>query len=268
MSAASTAKSPVSQEERSPLVLSVVKAFHLLETIAAHDSGLTLGELSKQNDLHPSTAHRLLHTLIEVGFVRQEPRTRSYQLGAKAFQLVTPARQRGDVASVAAPLLRQLAETVEETANLYVLEGVDVVHVAQSESPKAVRMMTSVGTRLPVYCSASGKALLANLPSAQSEALLAKLELVPHTPNTVTDLDELRVELDRIRRRGYAVDDEEQEIGVRCVGAAVRDHAGFPVTAISVSGPSGRITVHRLAELAHQVQACAAALSHALRFET
>ncbi len=265
-STTTTTSTTPEQDDRSPLVLSVVKAFNLLETVAATSGGLTLGELSKKNDLHPSTTHRLLHTLIEIGYIRQEARTRRYHLGSKSLNLVSPARQRIDVADLAADFLRELAEQVEETANLYIRDGDEVVHVSQSEAPKAMRIFTTVGTRLPIYCTASGKALLANLPAGELDFVLERLNLERHAPNTITQLDDLRVELSRIRRRGYAVDDEEQEIGVRGVGAVIRDHTAQPLAAISVSGPSGRISVHRLAELAQSVQVAAARISHELGY--
>jgi IclR family acetate operon transcriptional repressor len=252
-------------EERSSQVSSVLKAFGLLETIAA-SGGLSLSELSRRNDLHPSTAHRLLHTLIGIGYVRQDPATRRYLLGPRtaAIGLATPVNRHGALQEAAAPYLRRLAELVGESVNLYVLDGHEVVLLAQSGGPTAIRMFTSVGTRMPAYCTAAGKVLLANLPAPALAERVADLALMPRTPNTIVDPDDLLVELDRIRRRGYAVDDEEQEIGVRCVGAAIRPHAGDAVAAVSISGPTGRINVHHIADLAQRVQETATQIGQRL----
>ena len=250
-------------EERTGHVLSVIKAFSLLETIAGAADGLTLGELSKANKLHASTAHRLLQTLIEIGYVRQAARTRRYHLGARTFSLATPARWRADVEALALPFLRRLAEQVEEIVRLYVLDGGDIVTVGQAEPARASRVFSSIGGRMPAYCTAGGKVLLAHLPPEQAD-MIGRLTLVPQTANTITQLDDLRVELDRIRRRGFAVDDEEQEIGVRCVAAIVLAPGNAPSAAVSVSGPAGRISVHRMAELAQWVQETAHLIAHEL----
>lgn len=247
--------------ERSSLVRSVVKAFSILETIAAAPDGMALGELSREDDLHPSTAHRLLHTLVELGYVQQDPRTRRYLVGARATDLAQPVRRHGERARLAQPLLARLSETVNETVNLLVLDGDTAIHLARSVPQAAVRMASSWGARLPLYCTAGGKALLANLEPALQEQLLSTIVLSRRTPNTITQLDDLRVELDRIRRRGYAVDDEEQELGVRCVAAAVLANGPDMLAAVSVSGPSGRVSVHRLAELARLVGETAGAIA-------
>lgn len=249
------------QAERSPLVLSVLKALSLLETMAGKPDGLTLAELSKHNELHPSTAHRLLHTMLEAGYVRQEPRTRRYHLGSRVFRLASPARQRSDIEMLALPHVRALAEAVEETANWAVLEGTEVVYVSQAESPKSLRMLTLLGTRWPAHATASGKALLAYWPADEQSELLRQLSLHAQTPNTITEIDDLLVDLDRIRRRGYAVDDEEQAVGMRSIAAVVVDGAGMPLGAVSIAGPSGRLNVHRLTDVGSQVQATAAAIA-------
>jgi len=246
--------------ERSSLVRSVVKAFNILETIAAAPEGMALSQLSREDELHPSTAHRLLHTLVELGYVRQDPRTRRYLVGARALSLAQPIRQHSELARLAQPFLSRLSETVHETVNLLMLDGDAAVRIAQAVPPATVHM-SSWGSRMPLYCTAGGKALLAHLDRAAQEQLLGTIALLPRTPNTITQLDDLRVELDRIRRRGYAVDDEEQELGVRCVAAAVLVPQLDVPAAVSVSGPSGRISVHRLAELARLVGQTAAAIA-------
>jgi DNA-binding IclR family transcriptional regulator len=263
---ATTNHTPLAEGKRSNSVLSVLKALQLLETLADARTGLSLSDLSRRNDLHPSTAHRLLHTLAEAGYVRQETSDRNYHLGAAAINLAIAASRHTDVRTLAAPYLRQLADTTQETASLVVLDGEEIVYIAQAESTNTVRTFNSIGTRVPAYASAGGKALLAHLPLAQQELSGTRGELAPFTTNTLTDPESLQVELERIRRRGYAIDDEEYERGMRCIAAIVHDHAAAVVAALMLSGPSTRITISRLTDLAQQVQACAAELSHVLGY--
>ncbi len=246
---------------RSNTVLSVIKALQLLETLAAAPAGLTLGELSRRNDLHPSTTHRLLHTLVEAGYVRQDPHDRNYHLGARGMNLAAAASRHTDVRALALPYLRQLTDTTEETVSLVIREGTEIVYIAQAESSNTVRTFTSIGARSPLYCTAGGKMLLAMLPHVKQNGLLDQIDFVRRTSNTLTDADMLRVELERIRRRGYAVDDEEFEWGMRCVAAAIQDRSGDAIAAVIISGPSTRISISRLTDLTQQVQQCVAEIS-------
>jgi IclR family acetate operon transcriptional repressor len=255
-------------EERSPRVLSVIKAFALLETIITTADSHSLKDLSTRHNMHPSTVHRLLHTLIEIGYVRQDPHSRRYYPGARVDMLRQVDHSQSTLQQTAMPRLRALAEHTKENVSLYVLEGQNVVHLAQIESPNSVQVVLPLGARLPVYSTASGKVLLAHLDVRSRKNLLEQLQLEQHTPNTITHLDDLRVELDRIRRRKYAVDDEEQELGMRGIAAVVRDASGHGVGAVSLSGPSARISVHRLMELSQLVQDTAATLSHDLGYES
>lgn len=249
---------------RSNMVLSVVKALQLLETLATSPTGLALSDLSRRNELHPSTTHRLLHTLVEAGYVRQDPNDRNYHLGASALNLAASASRNLDTRTLAIPFLRQLAAITQETAGLVVLDNSDVVYVAQAESNSTVRTSNSIGSRLPAYVNAGGKVLLAQLASERLHSLLGAASLPAYTGNTLTDPDALHVEFERIRRRGYAVDDEEYESGMRCVAAVVRDHSGDATAAVILSGPSTRITISRLSDLVQQVQQCAREISLSL----
>lgn len=255
-------------EGRSSRVLSVIKAFALLETIITAADSHSLTDLSKRHDMHPSTVHRLLHTLIEIGYVRQDPHSRRYYPGERVDMLRPPEHIQSTLQQVAMPRLHTLAEHTKETVSLYALEGQNVVQLAQIESSNSVQIVLPLGARLPVYSTASGKVLLAHLDVRSRTNLLEQLQLEQHTPNTITHLDDLRVELDRIRRRKYAVDDEEQELGMRSIAAVVRDASGHGVGAVSLSGPSARISVHRLMELSQLVQDTAAAVSHDLGYES
>lgn len=217
-------------------VQSVERAFQLLEALADSNGVATLSELSTASGLPMPTIHRLVRTLAQQGYVRQDT-ARRYTLGPRLIRLgETAGRLLG---SWARPYLAELMEATGETANLAVLEGGEVVYVGQVQSRRSMRMFTEVGRRVQPHCTGVGKALLAQLPEAEARAVLGTRPLPAHTEFTVTDPEALFAQLAAAREAGYVVDDQEQEIGVRCIAVAV---PGAPTpTALSVSGPEARI---------------------------
>ncbi|WP_035796080.1 IclR family transcriptional regulator [Kitasatospora mediocidica] len=217
-------------------VQSVERAFLLLEALADSGGIATLSELSTTSGLPMPTIHRLVRTLAQQGYVRQDT-ARRYTLGPRLIRLgETAGRLLG---SWARPYLAELMEATGETANLAVLEGGDVVYVGQVQSRRSMRMFTEVGRRVQPHCTGVGKALLAQLPEDEARAVLGTQPLPAHTAFTVTDPTALFAQLAQAREAGYVVDDQEQEIGVRCIAVAV---PGAPTpTALSVSGPEARI---------------------------
>src|SRR5690606_11144766 len=195
-------------------VRSLERAFDLLEHLADAGGEMALSELTEVSGLPMPTIYRLMRTLVNQGYVRQEPSKR-YALGPRLVRL-------------------------GEGASMAVVEGDEAVYVAQVPSRHSMRMFTEVGRRVQPHCTGVGKALLSQLPDERVKEILARTGMEPHTPNTLTSPEALLAELAQVREQGYAVDDEEQELGVRCVAVPLR---GAPaLTAISVSGPSGRMT--------------------------
>ncbi|GAA2115010.1 allantoin degradation transcriptional regulator AllR [Kitasatospora saccharophila] len=225
-----------STERTTGSVQSVERAFQLLEALADSGGIATLSELSATSGLPMPTIHRLVRTLVAQGYVRQDT-ARRYTLGPRLIRLgETAGRLLG---SWARPYLAELMEATGETANLAVLEGGEVVYVGQVQSRRSMRMFTEVGRRVQPHCTGVGKALLAQLPEDEARALLGPGPLQAHTPYTVTEPAALLGRLATARDLGYVVDDQEQEIGVRCIAVAV---PGAPTpTALSVSGPEARI---------------------------
>lgn len=218
-------------------VRSLERAFDLLEHLADAGGELALSELTEVSGLPMPTIYRLMRTLVNQGYVRQEPSKR-YALGPRLIRLGEGAGRL--LGTWARPGLARLVDEIGETANMAVLEGDEAVYVAQVPSKHSMRMFTEVGRRVQPHCTGVGKALLSQLSDRRVREILARTGMDAHTPNTVTDPDALVAELARIRKRGYALDNEEQEIGVRCVAVPL---PGAPaLTAISVSGPSGRMT--------------------------
>ncbi|GAA1335036.1 IclR family transcriptional regulator [Saccharothrix algeriensis] len=237
-------------------VQSLRRAFDLLERLADAGGEAGLSELAAASGLPLPTIHRLIRTLVALGYVRQNS-NRRYALGSRLIRLGEGAsRQFG---AWARPFLAELVDAVGETANLAVLDGDEVVYVAQAPSRHSMRMFTEVGRRLLPHGTGVGKAMLSRLPRDRVRALLERTGLPAYTPNTITDVDELLASLDRIAERGYALDEGEQELGVRCV--AVPLVGGPTAAAVSVSGPEGRLTQEAVGRIAPAVVAVAERLS-------
>ncbi|MEV6901869.1 IclR family transcriptional regulator [Amycolatopsis sp. NPDC051372] len=240
-------------------VQSLQRAFELLEHLADTGGEASLSELATLSGLPMPTIHRLIRTLVDLGYVRQNT-NRRYALGARLIRLGENASMQ--FGSWARPLLVELVEEVGETANLAVLERDEVVYVAQVPSKHSMRMFTEVGRRLLPHGTGVGKAMLAQLPADDVAALLARTGMPAYTEHTFTDPGALAAELTRIASQGYALDEAEQELGVRCIAVAV---PGMPVpAAVSVSGPSGRLTADAVASIAPVVQKVADRLSQQL----
>ncbi|AGM08549.1 IclR family transcriptional regulator [Amycolatopsis keratiniphila] len=240
-------------------VQSLQRAFELLEHLADTGGEASLSELATLSGLPMPTIHRLIRTLVDLGYVRQNT-NRRYALGARLIRLGENASMQ--FGSWARPLLAELVDEVGETANLAVLERDEVVYVAQVPSKHSMRMFTEVGRRLLPHGTGVGKAMLAHLPSEDVTALLTRTGMPSYTEHTFTDEDALLRELAKIAQQGYALDEAEQELGVRCVAVAV---PGAPVpAAVSVSGPSGRLTMEAVERIAPVVQRIATSLGSTL----
>lgn len=217
-------------------VQSVERTFELLERMADAGGEVALSDLAESSGLPLPTIHRIMRTLVGAGYARQQP-SRRYALGPRLIRLgETASRTLG---SWARPYLAELTEAVGETSNMAVLDGEQVVYVAQVPSQHSMRMFTEVGRRVDAHATAVGKALLAHLPEDAAVQVLQRSGMRPQTERTITGVDAMREELARVRQLGYALDDGEQEVGVRCYAVAV---PGAPSnTALSISGPESRM---------------------------
>ncbi|WP_116102903.1 IclR family transcriptional regulator [Amycolatopsis thermalba] len=237
-------------------VQSLRRAFELLELLADTGGEASLSELAATSGLPMPTIHRLIRTLVQLGYVRQNT-NRKYALGARLIRLGEHASMQ--FGTWARPLLAELVEATGETANLAVLERDEVVYVSQVPSKHSMRMFTEVGRRVLPHGTGVGKAILSQLPPEDVRALLDRTGMPAYTEHTFTDPDELLAHLTQVAAQGYAVDESEQELGVRCVAVPL---TGTPApAAVSVSGPSGRLTREAVARIAPLVQATAATLS-------
>jgi len=253
---------------KSPYQVQVLdRALAILDILSAEGPDLSLGEISDKLELHKSTAHRLTMVLERHKLIERNSGSGRYRLGLKLFELGTRAISHLDLRERARPVLDRLVLETSETVHLGILEDTEVLYLDKVEPARSVRMSSSVGRRNPAYCTAMGKATLAHLPDAQVEEIVRKHGLKAMTANTITSFLDLKTELKAVRERGYAVDDEEIEEGVRCVGCVVRNFSGAPVGAISVSGPAFRVTKEKVKSLARAVMASASILSAELGFK-
>lgn len=243
------------------------RALALLESVGAERNGASLAELAVKLKLHKSTVHRLLMVLERHRLLDKQPENGRYRLGLKLFELGSRAMAATGLREHARPCLQRVLYETEETVHFCVLEGSEVLYVDKVEPQRSVRMASAVGRRAPAYCTAVGKAMLSELPQSEADDIVRRSGLRPLTRRTITTPAELNAELRATRARGYAIDDEENEEGVRCVAAAVLDAAGHPVAAISVSGPSFRITKEKVPIVARSVMAAAADLSAQLGYD-
>lgn len=234
-------------------VRSLTRALSLLRHLAASTDGLTLTELAEAAQLPPSTTHRLLTTLEAERFVRPDPNGGIWRVGVAAFFVGAAFSRSRDILTMARPYMRRLMETTGETSNLFLESDGEAVCIGQIESRHAMRAITGVGGRVMLHSSGAGKALLAFAEPARREALIDALTLVSITPMTITDPAKLDMELGEICDAGYALDEEEHALGLRCVAAPVFDEFSRAVAAISVSGPSARIPRDRLESLGELV---------------
>jgi IclR family transcriptional regulator, acetate operon repressor len=237
-------------------VQAVERAFDLLEAMADAGGVAGLSELAASSGLPLPTIHRLLRTLADRGYVRQQP-SRRYALGPRLVRLGDSSGRL--VGAAAEPHLAHLVNALGETANLAMFDGGQVVYVVQAPGRHAMRMFTEVGRRVSPHCTAVGKAILAQLPPATVHDVLRRTEFVAHTDNTITDVAAYLRELEQVRERGYALDEGEQEVGVRCVAVAVE---GGPAPAgISISGPTTRMTDELVRRAVPHLRATTEALS-------
>lgn len=222
-------------------VQSLTRALVILDALAETTDGMTLSDVAQVVGLAPSTAHRLLTTLESRRFVRFVASEGLWQVGVQSFVVGQAFRRSRDVVTLARPQMRQLMEATGETVNLYIEEGGEAVCMAQVESRQMMRAIARPGGRVKLHCSGAGKAMLAYLRADEVARIFQSHGLARATEKTLDTPKRLKADLEAVRARGFAIDDEEHAVGLRCVAASVLDEEGRPLAALSVSGPSARI---------------------------
>jgi IclR family acetate operon transcriptional repressor len=229
---------------------------------SAHDQ--SLDQVARAAGLSESTALRYLMSLAKHDFVERNAITGSFRLGLRLFRLGTLAVDRRDVVTLARPAMDALLKTFGESVNLATRQQGNIVLISVLDSPNPVRKGARVGETDSWHATSLGKALLAAMQPAEAEAMLGDMQLVGFTPNTMVTTDSLLRDLQAVRTRGYAIDDEESVEGLRCVGAAIRDHGGNPSYALSVSGPKSRMSYSKIQDVGAALAESSAQLSRQL----
>lgn len=228
-------------------VQSLDRAFALLKKLAAEDEA-TLTDLALQTGMAPSTAHRLLSTMERHGIVAFDGASQHWMVGVEVFRAGSSFLKRTKVIDVGRAVMRDLMETTGETANLAIAEDGEVLFISQVDTHEAIRAFFPSGSRGPMHASGIGKALLSELSRDEVGRILQRRGLASFTPKTLTSPKALHEDLDHTRERGWSIDDEERNVGMRCLGSAIYNEHAEAIAGVSISGPSVRLTDERLGE--------------------
>ncbi len=241
-------------------VRTLERGLHLLEVLSEAET-LSLSDLARRTELSPSTAYRLLETLRRRGFADWDEAKGLWKVGLRAYQVGSAFLTRGGLIDAAMPEMEKLVDELNETVNLAVLDGNEVVYIAQVEGRQLIRMFTRIGARAPVYCTGVGKALLLEHTEPEVRRIVGGGPFKAFTQRTITTLERFLQTLKEARGRRFAIDDEEREDGVRCIAAPIHDNRGKVVASMSLSAPASRVPNERLEVLGARVRQAADAVS-------
>ncbi len=239
-------------EQKNPIQVAG-RLFGALEFLAdAGSAGLM--EVSEALGLNKTTAHRVLNSLIYMGYAKQNAVNGRYEPTFKVVDIANRIMGKVDIVQIVRPYLRKLMEATGETVHFVERDGIDAVYIDKVESlSNGIQMVSRIGSRIPLYCSGVGKTMVAEMDEWEIEEIWNNSEIIRLTPYTITDHDDFKMELDEIRRRGYALDNEENETGVRCIACSLKEPAGGARHAFSISAPVSRMDNDRIRELADSV---------------
>lgn len=223
-------------------IASLEKGIKILELLAQHGE-LSVSETARLMDTNRAGSHRFIATLKDLGYVEKN-QNNNYQPTLKIMRLATKVANRFEIRKIARPYMHKLSMLYKETINLGLLKNHEIVHIDKIDSLEVLRMDSALGDKAPAFCTGLGKSTLAFLSQHELEYYFKNVELKQFAPNSITDKEELKTELSHIREKGYAIDDEEMVIGLRCIAAPIFDHNSYPAYSMSVSGPAMRLS-HR-----------------------
>jgi DNA-binding IclR family transcriptional regulator len=245
---------------------SLNKALDIIDAVSKLGSA-GIRSISAVTGFPSTTVHRIAATLVKRQYFNQDPVTKKYSLSLRFLELGTNVHQRFDLPAIARPHLQKLMSGTGESANLAICDGDSVVYLDQVQSDKSMlKIFTQLGSRVPLYSTGVGKAFLSSWHRTDLDSFLKRTRLIPHTTNTLVSRSEILKELKLISDRGFSVDNEEMEAGVRCVAALVFDHQKQVVAAVSISGAAMRITPERIEDLGKKIKQCALNISRDLGF--
>lgn len=242
----------------------VLRTMTILETLSKRDS-INLESLAMETAIPKATLLRFLNTLGEIGYVHRDEGDR-YHLSLKMFSVGSRSLKNIELINTAMPFAAELRNTFGEAVHMGILDGNTAVYVIKEESKHNLRMFSRVGKAIPLYCTAIGKIFLSSMEKEELDSYFASNTMVPLTVNSIRTKEEMLKELETVRQQGYAVDDEENEMNIFCIGVPVRNYTGSVIAAISVSWPVFRLDKDRVPELAETIKARVAELSRVLGY--
>ena len=261
---------PSPKQSQKKGVQAIERGCSILDLLGKGKQTYSISDLASELDLPKPTVHRMLTTFCRFGYVNQDEISKEYRLGFQLVELGQAVLDRIDVRKEAEPCLHRLAARVQETVHLAILDEHEIVYlekVERMDDPKGLRMASRVGMRIFAHCCAVGKVLLAFLPDKRKTEILSEKGLPRLTENTISDIERMLEHLTVVEQQGYAVDDEENEVGIRCVAAPVRNDRGKVIAGISISGPTVRMSLKRIhRELKTEVMKTAAEVSSKLGY--
>lgn len=232
--------------ERENMVKSVSRALDIITLVSMKKGGLGVTEIAKQIDINKSSVYRILSTLVQYGYIEQDGETGKYKLGYKFLEISSKLLESIDLRAEARPFLQELENETNEVIHLVVYDQGEVVYIEKLEGNETLRMHSKVGKRAPMHCTSVGKAILAHLPSSVVLDILERKGMPVHTDKTITEKEEFLKELSQVRQKGFALDLEENEYGITCIAVPIFDHLGKVIAAVSISGPTMRMTDDRM----------------------
>jgi IclR family acetate operon transcriptional repressor len=247
-------------------ITALQRGLRLLHLFSESPRGLTAKQVAALSRLPVSTVHRFLANLVTAGFLNRDGEG-THHLGIACFSIGQAAVGQLDIRRLSLPYLRELNQQTRETIHLTVRHGLSAVYVEKLDSPEPVRIHSRIGAAVPLHCTAVGKVMLAYMPPEEQDRIISEIDLKRQTPNSVGNVQELKTELYRVRKNGYACDLEEHELHIRCVAAPIWDHTGSVQSSVSITAPTLRMPVTRLRQLAPLIQAAGLNISAELGYQ-
>lgn len=238
----------------------IERTFDILELLATEEEGLGITEIARRLNLNKTTVHRIVNGILKRGYVEKTEQG-LYRMGLKCVAIASVRLGNLELSTEARPFLAYLTNTLRQSSHLAILDGTDAVYIDKVEVTKNIRLYSEIGKRIPVYCSALGKALLLDKSPAQVEAILARCDYKNYTKNTLTTMESVMAEIEEGRRTGWTIDDEEHDRGIRCFAAPIYDYTGRIIAAISSSASTFFYTEARQQEITSLVKETAAQIS-------
>jgi IclR family transcriptional regulator, KDG regulon repressor len=249
------------------LIQSIERAADVLELFLVSNPELSVKEISENLKLSKSTVHGIIKTLEHRGYLQQNPEDMKYKLGIKLFELGNFVGNHLDLSNIARPILRNLVNELNETVHLVMLQKDEVIYIEKMEGTRALTIYSHVGKRAPFHCTGVGKVILAHQSEHDIDRILSTITLEPFTEYTLTNVPDLKNHLKSIRETGYAIDDEEIELGLKCIAAPIFNHQGNVIASISCAAPKMRLSEERLLNVIGEMKRAAAQISQSLGYK-